>query len=150
MSLPISNLKSADTILHLTLYKTAKRFPRAFVKFHVLSTSQAVREFILTLESQSAMPPRLCRSISPFLRFNEQLAHARNGRNTSDELKLASGVSKSSIRYVSTSPEGWIGSASKSEGRARWRGSVRAGRWRENEAVGGVASGQHTWPTLLR
>lgn len=73
-----------------------------------------VRELILTLESQSAMPPRLCRSVSLFLRFNEQLAHARNGRNTSDELKLASGVSKSSIRYVSTSPEGWIGSASKS------------------------------------
>lgn len=147
MSLPSSNLKSVDTILHLiqSRYKAAKR---AFVKFHVLSTSRAIRELILTLESQSTMPPRLRRSVSLFLRFNEQLAHARNGRNTNDE--LASGVSKSSIRYVSTSPEDWIGSASKSEGKARRRGSVRAGRWRENGVVGGVASGQHTWPTLLR
>lgn len=76
-----------------------------------------------------------------FLCFNEQLAHARNGRNTSDELKLASGVSKSSIRYVSTSPEGWIGFASKS-GRRR-EDSVKGfgqGRPVEREWGGGWCS----------
>lgn len=93
------------------------------------------------------MPPRLCPSVSLFLSFNEQLAHARNGRNTSDELKLASGVSKSSIRYVSTSPEGWIGSASKSErgrgGRGRGEGPVKGfgqGRPVEREWGGGWCS----------
>jgi len=100
------------------------------------------------------LSPRLYRSVSPFPRFNEQLAHARNGRNTSDELKLASRVSKSCIRYVSTSPEGWISSASKSMGEGNGGGTgegVRSGpAGGENEAVGGVASGQHTWPTLLR
>ena len=56
----------------------------------------------------------MLKCFGPVPRFNEQLAHTRNGRNISDELKLASGVSKSSIRYASTSPEGWIGSAGKS------------------------------------
>lgn len=96
------------------------------------------------------MPPWLCAEVFPRFRALTSNWHTPETDETpSDELKLASGVSKSSIRYVSTSPEGWIDCASEPEG-ARERGSVRAGRWRENEAVGGVASGQHTWPTLLR
>lgn len=136
-------MKSDNTILHLiqSRYEAAKYFPRIFLhwKSHVLSTSRTIREFILTLESQSAMPLRLHRSVSPFLRFNEQLAHARNGRNTSDELKLASGVSKSSIRYVSTSPEGWIGFASKSGGEGPVKGFGQ-GRPVEREWGGGWCS----------
>lgn len=94
---------------------------------HLTTEINERRELILTLASQSVtaplspLPPffpldcaEVFSSCAPFPRFNKQLAHARNGRNTSDELKLASGASKSSIRYVSTSPEGWIDSASKS------------------------------------
>lgn len=121
MSLPIS-MKPADTTPHLILsrYRAAKRFPRASLEIPCLiDISNGTRTHFDITESKCNTPlpsrsPRPCRSVSPFPRFNEQLAHARNGRNTSDELKLASGVSKSSIRYVSTSPEGWIGSASKS------------------------------------
>ncbi|KAG7211082.1 hypothetical protein KM043_016443 [Ampulex compressa] len=64
--------------------------------------------------------------------FNEQLAGSRNGLNIRDEVELGSGVSKSSVRYVSTSPEGWIGRGNKMG--ARSRGLARLERER---AVGG-------------
>lgn len=140
-------------------------FPNASFRLAILTSYRHLtteinerRELILTLASQSNRPPSSLDSAevfpSPGFRALTSNWHTPETDETSDELKLASGVSKSSIRYVSTSPEGWIDSASKPE---RSRGEVKefgqgrpAERERENGAVGGVASGQHTWPTLLR
>lgn len=63
------------------------------------------------------MPRRLCAEVFPCFRALTSNWHTpETDETSSDELKLASGVSKSSIRYVSTSPEGWIGYANEPEG----------------------------------
>lgn len=71
--------------------------------------------------------------------FNEQLAASGNGLNIRDEVQL--GVSKSSVRYVSTSPEGWIGRGNKMG--ARSRGLVRL------KGGGGRVGGGSQWSAHL-
>lgn len=58
--------------------------------------------------------------------FNEQLAGSGNGLNIRDEVEP--GVSKSSVRYVSTSPEGWIGRGNKMGARSRGLVRLKGGR----------------------
>lgn len=117
------NVSHSKQLCFSTLLLLVWQFSRLYR--HLTTEINERRELILTLASQSVTAPlsppffsldcaEVFSSCALFPRFNKQLAHARNGRNTSDELKLASGASKSSIRYVSTSPEGWIDSASKS------------------------------------